>query len=264
WETDNRFCNISGENSRNWMLVWEDGFCDFNNGLHPGVFFKMSHEVYNYGEGLMGKMAANQGHTWIYRDQLAQPELKYLQNSHPRTWEAQFQSGIQTIALVALKEGILQLGSTQKVTEDLKYVIFLQKEFKYLLSTPGVLPPHPSFQATFATGLSKDSTRSTHEDGEIISSQKQKSSEDYRYLQNMNLIGGPDQYYNYMACGGNLNLASQDHQDLHSLGRTGLATVVPSMSSLQALLSKLPPVTPSYSAFPSSMQQPAEDNMDVY
>ena len=42
------------------ILVWEDGFCDFarvnNNGgsiapIPPDLFFKMSHEVYNYGEG---------------------------------------------------------------------------------------------------------------------------------------------------------------------------------------------------------------------
>lgn len=46
------------------ILVWEDGFCDFNeceqrksgsgylNGRFGAeLFFKMSHEVYNYGEG---------------------------------------------------------------------------------------------------------------------------------------------------------------------------------------------------------------------
>jgi hypothetical protein len=44
------------------ILVWEDGFCDVyeceraGTGYMKGrfgtdVFFKMSHEVYNYGEG---------------------------------------------------------------------------------------------------------------------------------------------------------------------------------------------------------------------
>lgn len=44
------------------ILVWEDGFCDFcecertGSGYIKGrfgadVFFKMSHEVYNFGEG---------------------------------------------------------------------------------------------------------------------------------------------------------------------------------------------------------------------
>lgn len=60
------------------ILVWEDGFCNFaasaieqacgtsstsggygegggeareTKGLQPELFFKMSHEIYNYGEG---------------------------------------------------------------------------------------------------------------------------------------------------------------------------------------------------------------------
>jgi len=58
------------------ILVWEDGFCNFAastaeinsgdcpsssvygncefqhyQGLQPELFFKMSHEIYNYGEG---------------------------------------------------------------------------------------------------------------------------------------------------------------------------------------------------------------------
>jgi len=40
---------------------------------------------------------------------------------HPRTWEAQFKSGIQTIAVVAVQEGVLQLGSTKKV---MQWVVF--------------------------------------------------------------------------------------------------------------------------------------------
>ncbi|XP_052622909.1 protein RICE SALT SENSITIVE 3 [Lactuca sativa] len=60
-------------NRRNWILAWEDGFCNFAasttneinsdcsvytdheyqqyQGLQPELFFKMSHEIYNYGEG---------------------------------------------------------------------------------------------------------------------------------------------------------------------------------------------------------------------
>lgn len=44
------------------ILVWEDGFCDFdecerarsgylNGKFGADVFFKMTHEVYSYGEG---------------------------------------------------------------------------------------------------------------------------------------------------------------------------------------------------------------------
>jgi hypothetical protein len=45
------------------IIVWEDGYCDFNECeqrksgyllnevFGADVFFKMSHEVYSYGEG---------------------------------------------------------------------------------------------------------------------------------------------------------------------------------------------------------------------
>lgn len=49
------------------ILAWEDGFCNFAastlafkyepgdvaqlGGLQPEIFFKMSHEIYNFGEG---------------------------------------------------------------------------------------------------------------------------------------------------------------------------------------------------------------------
>ncbi|GKB12977.1 hypothetical protein Tco_0846900, partial [Tanacetum coccineum] len=38
---------------------------------------------------------------------------------HPRTWEAQFQAGIKTIALVAVREGVIQLGSIHKLRQRL-------------------------------------------------------------------------------------------------------------------------------------------------
>ncbi|KVH97805.1 Transcription factor MYC/MYB N-terminal [Cynara cardunculus var. scolymus] len=66
------------------------------------------------------------------------------QSTHPRTWEAQFQAGIKTIALVAVGEGVIQLGSIHKVIEDLSFVVMLRKKLSYIESIPGVLLPHPS------------------------------------------------------------------------------------------------------------------------
>jgi hypothetical protein len=66
--------NRSKGNKRNWIMLWEDGFCNFSAcagaaaagqevtaartsaddaqpTMNPDLFFKMSHEVYNYGEG---------------------------------------------------------------------------------------------------------------------------------------------------------------------------------------------------------------------
>ncbi|EFJ22653.1 hypothetical protein SELMODRAFT_34641, partial [Selaginella moellendorffii] len=150
------------------ILTWEDGFCDFaacvksfkqsSSGdseaasaepLQPELFFKMSHEVYSYGEGLMGKVASDSSHKWIFRDpadqdsSLVSPWHGSL-DPHPRTWEAQFKAGIQTIAIVAVQEGLLQLGSLDKVLEDLNLVILLQRKFTYLQTIPGVFAPHPN------------------------------------------------------------------------------------------------------------------------
>ncbi|KAH1053629.1 hypothetical protein AAZX31_08G280000 [Glycine max] len=167
WESEAANDKSRG-NRRNWILVWEDGFCNFATssapeinsgdypplsvygnyecqpyqGLQPELFFKMSHEIYNYGEGLIGKVAEDQSHKWI--------DINFLSSCnnpadlYPRTWEAQFQSGIKTIALIAVREGVIQLGGVHKVIEDQNYVFLLRKKFSYIESIPGVLLPHPS------------------------------------------------------------------------------------------------------------------------
>lgn len=103
------------------ILVWEDGFCDFfeceraGSGYIKGrfgadIFFKMSHEVYNFGEGweliilcfvfptflnetkkpswkiridnvcvllgsrLVGKVAADNSHKWVFKEATTESE----------------------------------------------------------------------------------------------------------------------------------------------------------------------------------------------
>ncbi|KAK6160159.1 hypothetical protein DH2020_003540 [Rehmannia glutinosa] len=124
WDSQGGVYDRSRGVRRNWILVWEDGFCNFAastaeinagespvygnceyqhyQGLQPELFFKMSHEIYNYGEGLIGKVAADHSHKWIHKEPNDQ-EINFLSawhnsaDSHPRTWEAQFQSGIKVI-----------------------------------------------------------------------------------------------------------------------------------------------------------------------
>ncbi|KAF8407946.1 hypothetical protein HHK36_007086 [Tetracentron sinense] len=174
WDGQGGAYDRSRGNRRNWILAWEDGFCNFAasteiyssdyaassvncefqnlKGLQPELFFKMSHEIYKYGEGLIGKVAADHSHKWVYKEPSNQ-EINLLSSwhnsgdEHPRTWEAQFQSGIKTIALIAVREGVLQLGAVHKVMEDLSYIALLRKNFSHLESIPGVLMPHPSSSA---------------------------------------------------------------------------------------------------------------------
>ncbi|KAE8023424.1 hypothetical protein FH972_009118 [Carpinus fangiana] len=263
WDSQGAYDRSRG-NRRNWILVWEDGFCNFAassaaeinsgdcpasssvygncefqhyQGLQPELFFKMSHEIYNYGEGLIGKVAADHSHKWIYKEPNDQ-EINFLSawhnsaDSHPRTWEAQFQSGIKTIALIAVREGVVQLGGIHKVIEDLSYVVLLRKKFSYIESIPGVLLPHPSSSAYPC------SPEAWHFQGSLAP---------------------PAEFY------------EQYNQPLR---------VTPSMSSLEALLSKLPsvvpPTTPPQSQFMSSQRalefmgmekvakEETDDHQDVY
>ncbi|CAN4094733.1 unnamed protein product [Withania somnifera] len=237
WDSQGGAYDRSRGNRRNWILVWEDGFCNFaastaemngsecpgsssNNygdyqhyqGLQPELFFKMSHEIYNYGEGIIGKVAADHSHKWIYKEPNEQ-EISFLSawhnsaDSHPRTWEAQFCSGIKTIALIAVREGVIQLGSVHKVIEDLSYVVLLRKKFSYIESIPGVLLPHPSSSAyPFKV------------DGYA-------ASPDAWPFQTSLTAPAPAELYEHF----------NQHQHMK---------ITPSMSSLEALLSKLPSVVP--------------------
>ncbi|CAK9211534.1 unnamed protein product [Sphagnum troendelagicum] len=218
WETEGGVVDRSRSSKRNWILVWEDGFCNFSvcseqsaavqqqaraaaaaphgncitssgstsellesslttsaasEVLNPELFFKMSHEVYNYGEGLMGKVAASKCHKWVYRDPLENGISSFLPpwhsslDPHPRTWEAQFKAGIQTVAVVAVQEGLLQLGSTVKIVEDPNFVDLMQRNFNYLQSIPGVFGPHPSSHGLMMSNSMRSSCngRPVHQHG---------------------------------------------------------------------------------------------------
>ncbi|GJN22244.1 hypothetical protein PR202_gb09796 [Eleusine coracana subsp. coracana] len=238
WDLQGGMYDRTRGNRRNWILAWEDGFCNFAasagdhdtecataagqeelKGLQPELFFKMSHDIYNYGEGLIGKVAADHSHKWVFQEAQQEHEMNLIASwsstadSHPRTWEAQFKSGIKTIALIGVREGVVQLGSMKKVAEDLSYVVTLRRKFGYLESIPGVLLPHPSSAAFPA------------------------------------VVGGgppaPD-----VACGWPPGpMPHMEFYDPYYAQPTpppaAQMHVVPSMSSLEALLSKLPSVGPT-------------------
>jgi len=58
--------------------MWEDGFCrprvaeclEDIDGEDPvrKAFIKMSIQLYNYGEGLMGKVASDKCHKWVFKE----------------------------------------------------------------------------------------------------------------------------------------------------------------------------------------------------
>lgn len=233
--------------------------------LQPELFFKMSHDVYNYGEGLMGKVAADNSHKWIFRDPLEQ-DISFLSawqgsvDSYPRTWEAQFKAGIQTIAIIAVGEGLLQLGSTKKVSQDLDFVLMLQRKFNYLQSIPGVFAQHPMGDVQRGP-----TPASRVENNEVEGQISEKLNVNLR-SSNPSIRKAQQPPPPHLS--GIKRPLEAEHDPSYKLPRPlaaplnqppNSAAVVPSMSSLQALLSKLPAVTslPSYGDLTSGNMDPS-------
>ncbi|PIN00884.1 hypothetical protein CDL12_26609 [Handroanthus impetiginosus] len=139
-------CKV-GDDNGSLMLMWEDGFCrgrvaeclDEMDGEDPvrKAFSKMSIQLYNYGEGLMGKVASDKCHKWVFKEPTeCEPNISnYWQSSFdalPQEWTEQFDSGIQTIAVIQAGHGLLQLGSCKIIPEDLHFVLRMRHTFESL------------------------------------------------------------------------------------------------------------------------------------
>ncbi|XP_021287604.1 uncharacterized protein LOC110419053 isoform X1 [Herrania umbratica] len=139
-------CKV-GDDNGSLMLMWEDGFCrgrvadcleeiDGEDAVRK-AFSKMSIQLYNYGEGLMGKVASDKCHKWVFKEPTeCEPNISnYWQSSFdalPPEWTDQFESGIQTIAVIQAGHGLLQLGSCKIIPEDLHFVLRMRHTFESL------------------------------------------------------------------------------------------------------------------------------------
>ncbi|KAK4796327.1 hypothetical protein SAY86_028653 [Trapa natans] len=140
-------CKV-GDDNGSLMLMWEDGFCrgrvadcleEIDGGEDPvrKAFSKMSIQLYNYGEGLMGKVASDKCHKWVFKEpsECEANISNYWQSSFdalPLEWTDQFESGIQTIAVIQAGHGLLQLGSCKIIPEDLHFVLRMRHTFESL------------------------------------------------------------------------------------------------------------------------------------
>ncbi|KAK9269246.1 hypothetical protein L1049_001016 [Liquidambar formosana] len=139
-------CKV-GDDNGSLMLMWEDGYCrgrvaeclEDIDGEDPvrKAFSKMSIQLYNYGEGLMGKVASDKCHKWVFKEPSeCEPNISnYWQSSFdalPPEWTDQFDSGIQTIAVIQAGHGLLQLGSCKIIPEDLHFVLRMRHTFESL------------------------------------------------------------------------------------------------------------------------------------
>ncbi|XP_019051641.1 PREDICTED: uncharacterized protein LOC104588121 isoform X2 [Nelumbo nucifera] len=261
WDYGEGALDRSKGNKRNWILVWEDGFCDFHECERAGsgyvkgrfgadIFFKMSHEVYSFGEGLVGKVAADNSHKWVFRENPPEndPNWSGSIEPQPKQWKLQFNSGIQTIAVISVREGIIQLGSLDKIVEDLNMVISVQRKFSYLQSIPGfftIQRPCPAIQHP-NTLKHNSHTLGVHETGFIVDDTRNLSGEKRCY--------GDNSFEEIPIKSVNLGWNSPQ------MGTAGgpfcpIPPLLPSMSwSLGALLSRLPSVLPPH----TTVQAPAK------
>ncbi|KAA8543355.1 hypothetical protein F0562_021150 [Nyssa sinensis] len=134
------------------MLTWEDAYYDNHEqhdpsenecfgeivgNLHNGHYShdrlglavaKMSYHVYSLGEGIVGQVAVTGKHLWIFSDKHAFDSCSSFE--YRDGWHTQFSAGIRTVVVVAVvPHGVLQLGSLNKITEDLKLVNHIRDIF---------------------------------------------------------------------------------------------------------------------------------------
>ncbi|TXG52461.1 hypothetical protein EZV62_021630 [Acer yangbiense] len=258
WDYGGSALDRSKGNKRNWILVWEDGFCDFyececaGSGYLKGrfgadIFFKMSHEVYNYGEGLVGKVAAENSHKWVFREATRENDPSIISSWNtttelqPRAWEFQFNSGIQTIAIISVREGIIQLGSFDKIVEDLNLVISVQRKLSYLQSIPGVFAIQRPYLPIHYPYIIKPNNE--NQDTAFL------AAADY---DNKRQLTGAKRLFSEIPEDSpikSFNLGWNTPQNgIAGMPMCSIPPLFPSMScSLGALLSKLPSIIPSYS-----------------
>ncbi|CAL9090405.1 unnamed protein product [Musa textilis] len=126
-------CKVGGDDNGSLMLMWEDGFCrtraaecmegtDVEDPVRK-AFSKMSIQLYNYGEGVMGKVASDKCHKWVFK------EPSQCEPNVSNHWQSSFDA---TIAVIQAGHGLLQLGSCKIIPEDLHFVLRMRHVFESL------------------------------------------------------------------------------------------------------------------------------------
>ncbi|XP_016443192.2 uncharacterized protein LOC107768585 [Nicotiana tabacum] len=197
----------------------------------------MAHEVYNFGEGVVGKVAADNSHKWVFKDAPNEKDSSFICSwnlsiePQPRAWEVQFNSGIQTIAIISVREGIIQLGSFNKVVEDLNLVVSIQRKFSYLQSIPGIYAiqrPYLPIQHPY-TYKPKDTT--------LVNATDHQMDDKNQLIGPKRLQGERLQEFPVKA----INIGYNSPQGMASLPLWSIPSLLPSMpSNVGAFLSKAP------------------------
>ncbi|XP_019105342.2 transcription factor EMB1444 [Beta vulgaris subsp. vulgaris] len=137
------------------VLTWEDAFYNNQIKVDPSVsksfgealeslhddhvandplgmaVAKMSYHVYSLGEGIVGQVAVTGKHRWIFAGEQTVTSCSPLELCDG--WQAQFAAGIKTIVVAAVVPyGVVQLGSLNKVNENLQLLTHIRYVFSSL------------------------------------------------------------------------------------------------------------------------------------
>lgn len=128
-----------GENSCNIIVSGQDCSClEDKIGL---TVAKMSYQVFSLGEGIIGHVAFTGKHKWIYGEDFTSITNTIgtvnRQSMLEAGWQNQFAAGIKTIAAIAVvPHGVVQLGSTHLIMENLELVDHIKNLFATLQNVP--------------------------------------------------------------------------------------------------------------------------------
>ncbi|CAI5948488.1 unnamed protein product [Closterium sp. NIES-65] len=101
---------------------------------------------------VVGRVAFSGKHQWIFAPRSqgvpgmdSRPGFSSMKgyggctgvDKYPSGWDDQFAAGVKTIAIIAVPEGVLQLGSSRSMPEDLKFVSHIRSLFAALQTVPG-------------------------------------------------------------------------------------------------------------------------------
>lgn len=95
--------------------------------IYTLIHKRMANQVHVVGDGVVGKAASTGNHQWILQGNLNQ---NYSATKDLVEINQQLLSGIQTIAVIpVLPQGVLQLGSTRLIYEEIGFVNYVQHLF---------------------------------------------------------------------------------------------------------------------------------------
>ncbi|KAK7336852.1 hypothetical protein VNO77_17402 [Canavalia gladiata] len=118
----------SSENKYCHKTLEQSGCGKFSHSALGLAVAKMSYHAYSLGEGIVGQVAVTGKHRWICADNpVSDSGLSF---EFADGWQSQFSAGIKTIVVVAvIPLGVVQLGSLNKVTEDMGVVAHIRNLF---------------------------------------------------------------------------------------------------------------------------------------